>query len=146
MCPGPGFLFHILDFYSSGDVSVGLEWLGAGGGGSIEHKGQEDVSRLLLAVSTHTVGKTFKYKYKDKYTYTKKYKYKGQENHSRLLLAASTHKVGKSFVKRCWQKRSVLKCLVKKTLNQIIRPLDRNSPKSVLYLYLIKGVPKFETL
>ena len=62
--PGRGFLFHILDFYSSGDVSVGLEWLGAGGGGSIEHKGQEDVSRLLLAVSTHTVGKTFKYKYK----------------------------------------------------------------------------------
>ena len=46
---------HFSDFYSSGDVSVGLEWLGAaGGGGSVEHKGQEDVSRLLLAVSTHT--------------------------------------------------------------------------------------------
>ena len=79
-------------------------------------------------------------------TYTKKYKYKGQENHSRLLLAVSTHEVGKTFVKKCWQKSSVLKCLVKKTLNQIIRPLGRNSPKSVLYLYLIKGVSKFDTL
>ena len=58
--PDRDFFFHILDFYSSGDVSVGLEWVGAGGGGSIEHKGQEDVSRLLLAVYTHnTVGKTF---------------------------------------------------------------------------------------
>ena len=45
---------HFSDFYSSGDVSVGLEWLGAaGGGGSVEHKGQEDVSRLLPTVSTH---------------------------------------------------------------------------------------------
>ena len=31
-----------------------MEWLGAaGGGGSVEHKGQEDVSRLLPTVSTH---------------------------------------------------------------------------------------------
>ena len=27
--------------------------MGAGGGGSVEHKGQEDVSRLLPTVSTH---------------------------------------------------------------------------------------------